>query len=169
LPKRIFINNRIRAPRVRLIGEDGKQLGVFNLEKALEIARNKGLDLIQVTERVEPPVCKIGDYGKFVYQEKKKERKQKTKKAGELKNLRLSFNISEHDMETRVKTAEKFLTKNYKVRIEMVLRGREKSLSNFAREKLNKFLEILKGAVPFKVERELKKEKRGLTIIITKQ
>ena len=80
LPKRIFINNRIRAPRVRLIGEDGKQLGVFNLEKALEIARNKGLDLIQVTERVEPPVCKIGDYGKFVYQEKKKELDKERKK-----------------------------------------------------------------------------------------
>jgi len=168
LPKRTFINNQIRARKVRVIGPDGKQMGIFDLEKAIQIARDQGLDLIKVTDKVDPPVCKIDDYGKFVYQEKKKERQQKVKRVGELKNLRLGFNISEHDLETRAKTAEKFFKKGYKIRVEIILKGREKAHSEFAKEKIKRFLEILEKLTPFKVERELKKESRGLTIIITK-
>jgi len=167
--KRIFINNQIRAREVRLIDKDGKQLGVLRLEDALRKAREAGRDLIQVTQKIDPPVCKIADYGKYAYQMKKKERKQKPQKIGELKSIRLRFNISPHDLETRAKTAEKFLKKGYKVRIEMVLRGREKYLSNFARQKLNQFLEILQNLIPIKVEREIKRETRGLTMIITRE
>jgi len=167
--KRIFINNLIRAREVRLIDKDGKQLGVLRLEDALRKAREAGRDLIQVTQKIDPPVCKIADYGKYAYQMKKKERKQKSQKIGELKSIRLRFNISPHDLETRAKTAEKFLKKGYKVRIEMVLRGREKYLSNFARQKLNQFLEILQNLIPIKVEREIKRETRGLTMIITRE
>lgn len=167
--KRIFINNLIRAREVRLIDKDGKQLGVLRLEDALRKAREAGRDLIQVTQKIDPPVCKIADYGKYAYQMKKKERKQKPQKIGELKSIRLRFNISPHDLETRAKTAEKFLKKGYKVRIEMVLRGREKYLSNFARQKLNQFLEILQNLIPIKVEREIKRETRGLTMIITRE
>ncbi|PIR91545.1 translation initiation factor IF-3 [bacterium (Candidatus Gribaldobacteria) CG03_land_8_20_14_0_80_36_40] len=167
--KRIFINNQIRAREVRLIDKDGKQLGVLRLEDALRKAREAGRDLIQVTQKIDPPVCKIADYGKYAYQMKKKERKQKSQKIGELKSIRLRFNISPHDLETRAKTAEKFLKKGYKVRIEMVLRGREKYLSNFARQKLNQFLEILQNLIPIKVEREIKRETRGLTMIITRE
>ena len=168
LSKRIFINNRIRAREVRLIDETGKQLGVFNLTDALRKSREAGLDLIQVTERVNPPVCKILDYGKYSYQEKKKEKKQKQDKSGELKSVRLKFNISPHDLETRAKAAEKFLKKGYRVRIEMVLRGREKRLSDFAREKLDQFLNNLQQITPIKIEKEVKREGRGLTTIITK-
>lgn len=168
LRKRIFINNQIRADKVRVIGPDGKQLGIFNLQEAIQKAKETGLDLIKITNKVEPPVCKIMDYGKYLYQQSKKERKQKATKTGELKNVRLSFNISEHDMETRARAAEKFLKKGYKVRIELVLRGREKALSDFAKQKLNKFLEILQKSSPIKIERELKRERRGLTMIITK-
>ena len=167
--KRIFINNQIRAREVRLIDKDGKQLGVLRLEDALRKAREAGRDLIQVTQKIDPPVCKIADYGKYAYQMKKKERKQKSQKIGELKSIRLRFNISPHDLETRAKTAEKFLKKGYKVRIEMVLRGREKYLSNFARQKLNQFLEILRNLIAIKVEREIKRETRGLTMIITRE
>ena len=167
--KRIFINNQIRAREVRLIDKDGKQLGVLRLEDALRKTREAGRDLIQVTQKIDPPVCKIADYGKYAYQMKKKERKQKSQKIGELKSIRLRFNISPHDLETRAKTAEKFLKKGYKVRIEMVLRGREKYLSNFARQKLNQFLEILQNLIPIKVEREIKRETRGLTMIITRE
>lgn len=166
MAKRILINNQIRAEKVRLIGEDGKYLGVFELKEALKQANQKELDLIEIAEKAEPPVCKIGDYKKYLYQEEKK--KQKVKKTGGLKNLRLSFNISKHDLETRLKTVEKFLKKGYKVRVEMRLRGREKALSDFAGEKINKFLEILKESTPFKIERELKRESQGLTIIISK-
>lgn len=168
LSKRIFINNRIRAREVRLIDETGKQLGVFSLTDALRKSREAGLDLIQVTEKVNPPVCKILDHGKYSYQEKKKEKKQKQDKSGELKSIRLKFNISPHDTETRMKSAEKFLKKGYRVKIEMVLRGREKRLSDFAKEKLDQFLKTLHESTPIKVEKELKRAGRGLITIITK-
>lgn len=167
--KRIFINNQIRAKEVRVIDETGKQLGVLILEKALQIARERNFDLIQVTEKVEPPVCKLMDYGKYLYQLEKKEKLAKHHKAGELKGIRLTFGISQHDLETRVKQAEKFLKKGDKIRVEMPLRGREKAHQDFAREKIRKFLEILEKLVPIKVERELKREFRGLTMIIAKK
>ena len=168
MPKRFFVNNQIKAEKVRVVSEDGKQLGVFEINEALKIAREKGLDLIKVTDKVWPPVCRLADYGKFIYQEKKKEKQKNQNKGGELKNLRLRFNISEHDLATRIKSAEKFLKKGYKVRIEMVLRGREKALSGYARERLEKFLETLKEIIPFNIERDIKREGRGITAIITK-
>ena len=81
----------------------------------------------------------------------------------------MGFNISQHDLEVRARQAEKFLKEGNKVRIEMILKGREKALGNFAREKINKFLEVLQSLVPYKVERELKREPRGFSMIITKQ
>ena len=165
--KRPLVNNRIRAPQVRVIDESGKQLGILPIEKALQIARERNLDLIQVTEKVTPPVCKIMDYGKYLYQEKKKE-KSAPKSPAELKGIRLGFGISQHDLEVRAKLAEKFLKKGHKVRVELILRGRQKALPEFAREKMNQFLRILEGILPIKIERELKREPRGFTIIIAK-
>ena len=153
---------------MRLIDETGKQIGVISLAEALRIARERNLDLIQLTDKVEPPVCKIEDYGKYQYREEKKEKALHKHRGGELKGIRLTFNISPHDLETRARQAEKFLQKGNKVRIELRLRGREKALQGFAREKVEKFLEILNNIIPIKVERELKKELRGLTMIITK-
>lgn len=135
--------------------------------EAMQMAKNKGLDLIQVTEKVEPPVCRIGDFGKYLYKEKKKEKYQK--RTGEMKSLRLSFGISEHDMEIRSKSAEKFLKQGNRVKVEMVLRGRELGLSDFAKGKLSRFLENLDKIMPLKVERDLKKEGKNLTIIIAKE
>ncbi len=169
LIKRLPVNIQIRAKEVRVIDETGKQLGVMDLEKALQLAKERNLDLIQVTEKVDPPVCKILDYGKYLYQLKKKEKiAAKKQKGGELKGVRLGFSISQHDLEVRARQAEKFLKGGDKVRIEMILRGREKALGDFAKEKINKFLEILKDLIPYKIERELKKEPRGFTMIISK-
>lgn len=165
--KRVFANNQIRAREVRVIDETGKQLGVMLLPDALREARERGLDLIQVTEKVEPPVCKIMEYGKYIYQERKKQKGQKPK-GGELKNIRLGFNISLHDMEVRTRQAEKFLNDGNKVRIELRLFGREKALGNFAKDKINQFLEILGKTMQYKAERELKREPRGFTVIISK-
>ncbi len=167
--KRLFVNNQIRAREVRVIDEAGKQLGILQLQEALRIARERNLDLIQVTERVTPAVCKIGEYGKYLYQLEKKERETKKRVGGELKGIRLSFNISSHDLETRARAAEKFLKRGDKVKIEMRLKGRERALGDFAKEKINKFLEILRGFLPIRTERELKKEARGLTMIISKE
>ena len=163
-----FINNRIRAREVRVIDETGKQLGVFPLEEALRLAQERNLDLIQVTEKVEPPVCKLGDYGKYLYSLEKKEKTTKTK-AGEIKGVRISFAISPHDLETKAKMAEKFLKKGYRIRVELILKGRQKALGDFAKGKMNQFLETLGKLTPFKTERDLKREPRGFTMIITKQ
>ncbi len=168
LIKKLLVNNQIRSPQVRMIDEAGKQLGVISLQEALRKARERNLDLVQVTEKVDPPVCKIMDYGKYLYSLQRKEKGIKIKGAGGIKGIRLSFNISLHDLETRAHQAEKFLKKGNKVRIEMRLRGREKALSEFAKEKINKFLEILKELIPIRTERELKREPRGFTMIISK-
>lgn len=154
---------------MRVVDETGKQLGVMGLEQALRTAYERNLDLIQVTEKVEPPVCKIMDYGKYVYQERKKEKSAtKKQKISTLKEIRLGFNISQHDMEIRARQAEKFLKDGDKVRINIILRGREKALGNFAKEKVNKFLEILQGFIQYKIEREVKREPRGFSTIISK-
>jgi len=168
LIKRLFINNQIRAPQVRVVDEKGQQLGIMSLQEALQSARERNLDLIQVTEKVEPPVCKLGDYGKYQYLQEKKEKATHKHRGGELKGIRLTFNISQHDLETKVRQAEKFLKKGDRIRVELPLRGRERALGDFAKEKMNKFLEILQSTVPVKVEKELKREPRGLTMIITK-
>lgn len=167
--KRTLINNQIRAPQVRLIDETGKQLGVVSLEEALRIARERSLDLIQITEKVTPAVCKIEDYGKYLYREEKKARSAKKQKISEIKGLRLTFNISLHDLQTRVNQAEKFLKRGDRVRIELRLFGREKAFNDLAREKVNKFLEMLKSVIPIKTERDLKREPRGFTMIISKE
>ena len=167
--KRPLVNNQIRAPQVRVIDETGKQLGIMNLGEALRTARERNLDLIQVTEKVTPAVCKIMDYGKFLYSLHKREKASKIKMTGGLKGIRLGFNISLHDLETRVNLAEKFLKKGDRVRVELPLRGREKGLQDFAKGKINLFLETLEKRLPIKVERELKRESRGFTMIVSKK
>jgi translation initiation factor IF-3 len=167
--KKPLINNQIRARQVRLADENGKQLGLFSLEEAFHMAQERNLDLIQVTEKVEPPVCKIMDYGKYLYREEKKERGMKKQKGGETKGIRLSFGISSHDLEVRANQAEKFLKEGNKVRIDLILKGREKAHLDFAKEKINKFLEILEKQIPIKIERDLKKESKGFTMIIFKK
>ncbi|PIU44158.1 MAG: translation initiation factor IF-3 [Candidatus Nealsonbacteria bacterium CG07_land_8_20_14_0_80_39_13] len=167
--KRTFINGQIRAKEVRLIDETGAQLGVIKIEEALQMAKDRNSDLIQVTEKVDPPVCKIMDYGKYSYrQEKKKKEEKKHQKGGEMKTIRLSFNISIHDMETRVRQAEKFLKKGSVVKIKLRLSGREKALQEVAKGKISKFIEILQEKVPVKTEKEIKREGRGLTMTIMK-
>jgi len=164
LIKRPLVNNRIRALKVRLVDDSGKQVGIVSLQEALREARERNLDLVQVTEKVDPPVCKILDYGKYLYHLQKKEKAQKST---EVKGIRLRFNISPHDLETRVRQAEKFLKKGNLVKIDMILRGREKGLPVFAREKMNQFIEILKQKTPIKIEGELKRVPRGFIMIIS--
>lgn len=140
----------------------------MNLEEALSLSRERGLDLIQVTEKAEPPVCRIMDFGKYIYSQEKKERKL-SKKSGELKEIRLGFNIAPHDLETKANLAEKFFKEGDKVRIGMRLRGREKAFGNLAKDKINNFLKILEEKIPFKVEKELKMMGGNLSMIISKK
>jgi len=166
---KVLINNFIRAKEVRVISETGEQLGIMNIFDAIDLAKSRGLDLIQVTEKVEPPVCRIANYGKYLYQQQKKEKKMTKPRGGELKEIRLTFNISPHDMEIRATQAKKFLDEGDKVKINMALRGREKAMGQFATQKVKLFLDNLNSIIPIKTERELKREPRGFTMIISKQ
>ncbi len=139
----------------------------MDLYQAIKIAQEHNLDLIQVTDKLIPPVCKIADYGKYLYQQQKKEKSSKPK-GGEIKGIRLTFGISDHDLEIKAHLAEKFLKKGDIVKIEMRLKGREKALRGFAEEKIKKFIELLEKLIPIKIGGELKKEFQGLTMIISK-
>ena len=141
----------------------------MNIFQAIDLAKSKGLDLIQVTEKVEPPICKIGNYGKYLYSLKKKEKKINLKNRSELKEIRIGFNISPHDIEVKAKQAEKFLKEGDKVKISMVLRGREKAMGDFAKKKIQFFFEAIGALIAIKADRELKREPKGFTMIISKQ
>lgn len=167
---KVLINNFIRAKEVRVISETGEQLGVMNIFAAIDLAKSKGLDLIQVTEKVEPPVCRIADYGKYLYSAQKKERKIKVNtKVTKLKEIQLGFNISPHDIEVKAKQAEKFLKEGDKIKVNMVLKGREKAMGDLASKKVIFFLETTDKLIPVKVERDLKREPKGFTMIISKE
>jgi len=168
--EKTLINNFIRAKEVRVIDEAGEQLGVMDIFAAIDLAKSKGLDLIQVTEKVEPPVCRIGNYGKYLYSLQKKERKIKTKtKISKLKEIQLGFNISPHDIEIKAKRAKNFLEYGDKVKVGMMLKGREKAMGNFAKNKIQFFLDTTDKLIPIKTERELKREPKGFTLIISKK
>ena len=163
------MNELIRALEVRVVDETGQQLGVMKTEQAVKLAKERGFDLIQVTEKVDPPVTRFGDYGKHLYQQEKKDRISKRQsQGGELKEARLTFNISAHDIETRARQSAKFLVKGDRVRISLRLRGRENALESHGREKMQQFLQAVRAITPVKIERELKKEPRGLSMVIAK-
>jgi len=170
LQQRVPINNQILQlgiQKVRVVDEEGKQVGIMDTRDALRLAQERGLDLIGITDKVDPPVCKIMNYGKYLYQQEKKEKMAKPK-GGKLKIIQLSFNISLHDIEIKANMAEKFLQKGDKVMVAVRLKGRQNALQDFAKERIRKFLEILGERIPYKIERELKKEPSGLTMIISK-
>lgn len=124
--KELLTNRRIRAKEVRLIGENGEQLGVVPLPKALQIAYERGLDLVQVASTMTPPVCRILDYGKYKYEQTKKERKAKRgQRVGLIREVRLRPKIEEHDLQAKIKTTKKLLDEGNKVRLLLRFRGRE--------------------------------------------
>ncbi len=142
----------------------------MNIFAAIELAKSQGLDLIQVTEKVVPPVCRIANYGKYLYSAQKKERKIKVNtKITKLKEIQLGFNISPHDIEVKAKQAEKFLKGGDKIKVNMMLKGREKAMGDLAAKKVIFFLETTDKLIPVKVERDLKREPKGFTMIISKE
>jgi translation initiation factor IF-3 len=167
--KRVPTNEQIRAKEVRLVSDSGEHFGVVSLKEALEKAKEKELDLVEITSNVVPPVCKITDYGKYIYEENKKKKEQEKTSKTQVKSIRLGFAISRHDMEVRVKSAEKFLEGGDSVKVILPLRGRQKALEGVAREKLEEFLKMLGEKVELKIEKELGKEPRGLTVTVIKK
>lgn len=154
---------------MRVITADGEYVGVLSKEEALKEANKRGLDLVEISPNANPPVCKIIDHGKYKYRQQKKEQKQSQKShQPELKTLKLSFSISDHDMEIRAKSAKKFLSRGDRVRVVLPLRGRENALKDTAKEKMKKYVEMIREDLDVKIEKEIKKEPRGLTMTLTK-
>ncbi len=119
-------NHQIRAKKVRLIGSDGKQVGVVLIEEALAMAKEEGIDLVEVVPTAEPPVCKLVDYGKFRYDQTKRKREgKKTQHQVKVKEVKFKPNIDNHDLEFKIKNARSFLEKGNKVRVVCAFRGRE--------------------------------------------
>jgi translation initiation factor IF-3 len=124
--KELRVNRWIRAKEVRLIGETGAQLGVFPIDKALQMASERGLDLVEVAPSSVPPVCRLLDYGRYRYEQTKKERKaRKGQRGGVLKEIRIRPRVKEHDLDTKIKIARKLLEEGDKVKFFMIFRGRE--------------------------------------------
>jgi translation initiation factor IF-3 len=142
IKKFIRINDRIRVPQVRVVGPDGNQLGIMPIQRALEMANQYELDLVEIAPNAAPPVCRIVDYSKFKYDEEKKEREaKKHQKQGRLKEIRLKPNIDEHDYETKLKQAVTFLKKKDKVKVNLFFRGRQMEHLDLGRQVLDKFIQ----------------------------
>ena len=133
-------NEQISAPQVRLIGEDGEQFGIVSREEALSIAEDKNLDLIMMSGNATPPVCKLLDYGKYKYESLKKDKEiKKAQKIVEVKEVRLSITIEEHDIAYRIASASKFLKEGNKVKITLRMKGREQAYVKKAIEVVKEF------------------------------
>ena len=140
IAKKLRVNNQIIAKTVRVIDDQGEQLGIMSIEKAIGIAKEKDLDLAEMSPNSTPPVCKIIDYGKFRYHQKKVDTKhRKSQKKTEVKGVRMGFKTGEHDIQVKVKQATKFLTAGNSVKISLIFRGREIVYKDLAVKKLNNF------------------------------
>ncbi|MCR5719224.1 MAG: translation initiation factor IF-3 [Lachnospiraceae bacterium] len=163
-----FINEQIRDKEVRLIGADGEQLGIMSTKEAQALADEAELDLIKIAPTAKPPVCKIGDYGKFKYEQLRREKEAKKKQRTiEIKEIRLSPNIDTNDLNTKVAAARKFLTKGDRVKITLRFRGREMAHMNNSKHILDDIAEALSDVAT--VEKAPKVEGRTLTMFLTEK
>ncbi len=162
------INEWIRVPEVRVIGADGSQAGIMPTAQALAMAKEQGLDLIEVSAQAKPPVCRIMNYGKFQYQQEKKSKETKGKLTKiEVKGIRLKMKTALNDLKVKSKQAEKFLSKGHKVKVEIILRGREKAFFGLAKQKMLDFMQTLETETM--IEQPIKQSPRGFNMIISKK
>lgn len=136
-------NERIRAKEVRLIGPDGSQIGIMPPSEALLLAKKCGLDLVEISASANPPVCRIIDFGKYMYEESKKQKSSK-KNTNKLKEIKLRPNIDKHDYETKIRHAEEFLLEGNKVKFTLSFRGREMENTQIGFQVINKTIADLK-------------------------
>lgn len=166
-PKKPPANDEIKAPEVRLVSADGEQLGVVSTAEARAKAAKLGTDLVVVAEKANPPVVRLLDLGKHMYDKRKKRAKQRTKsKSGEIKGIRIGFQMGSHDWEMRLKQAAAFLEEGNKVRLEIRLRGREKGRLSMAEKRMREFIAAMPGSA--KVEDTISKSPRGMNVLLTR-
>lgn len=162
---KVRVNQKIRALKVRVISPDGEQLGIMEVPAALEKAEEQGLDLVEVAPNVDPPVCRIMDYGRYRYEESKKEHERKKKQAiVVVKEVKLRPKTEEHDLEYKVKRLKEFLAENFKVKVTIMFRGREITHPEQARVIIDKVVELM--GEDGQVEQPAKFEGRSMTMIL---
>ncbi len=167
-PRGPRINHRIRVKQIRVIDEDNNQLGVLDTADALAIASKKGLDLVEIAPDQRPPVCRILDFGKFKYEQKKKDRASKKKQHQvEVKEVRVRPKIAEHDIQVKVRRARKFLEEGDKVQINCLFRGREMAHKEIGIDVMRHVFSFLEDIA--KVEREPHLEGRRMVMLVTRK
>ena len=160
-----MINEQIRDKEIRLIGENGEQLGIMSAKDALKMAKEAELDLVKIAPTAKPPVCKIVDYGKYRYEQARKEKEAKKKqKVTEVKEIRLSPNIDENDLNTKANQAKKFLTKGDKVKVALRFRGREMAHMATSKQILDSFFEKVSDVAV--IEKPAKMEGRSMIMFL---
>lgn len=168
--KEFRTNEKIFSPELMVIDEEGTQLGLMSKEEALEKARERGLDLVEVSPKAQPPIAKFMDYGSYKYQKEKMEKKAKAKqKTVETKTVKTSARIGKHDQEFRINQAVKFLEGGDKVKIELQLRGREHRHIDLAKENIGEIIKAIEEKIesPLKTEQEIKQQGSKISTIIT--
>lgn len=164
----LFINEQIRDKEIRLIGDDGEQLGIMSPREAMKLAEEAGLDLVKIAPTAKPPVCKIVDYGKYRYELARKEKEAKKKqRVIEVKEIRMSPNIDSNDLNTKATAARKFITKGDKVKVTLRFRGREMAHMNASKHILDDFAEMLSDIAV--VEKQPKVEGRNMSMFLTEK
>ncbi len=163
--KKFRVNEKIRAPRVRLVDADGKQVGVVSREEALRRAQEQGLDLVEVAPQADPPVCRIMDYGQFLYQQAKKAKEARKKQTVvEVKEIKVRPKTDTHDLETKIRHIKRFLKERNKVKVRVFFRGREITKPELGLEVLNKILSAVEGEA--QVEMKPRMEGRQMIMIL---
>lgn len=161
------INHQITAPELRVIGAEGENVGVISLQEALKRAHEAGLDLIEISPKANPPVAKIMDYGKFQYDENKKQKSSKARVLiTEIKTLQVKIGTGEHDLALKAKKASEWLKEGHKIKIDLFLPGRSKYLDqNFLKERLQRILKLIPTDIK---SDEPKKSPKGMTVVVEK-
>jgi len=160
------MNDGIRVPEVRVIGADGGNLGVLPIKEALEKAREAGLDLIEVSPNAKPPVCRITDYGKFKYEQNKKDKEVKANvRVSETKEAQVKIGTSDHDMGIKANKVAAWLKEGHRVKVDLFLWGRYKYMEfNFLKERLERFLAIIPES--YKIAEPVSKSPKGLSVTL---
>jgi len=164
------VNERIQSEEVFVIDENNEQVGAMKTEDAIKLAEEKELDLVEVSPKANPPVARLLDFKHFKYQKEKEAKKQRAQsKEVEIKGVRLSLRIAVGDKQIRLNSAKKFLEKGNKVRVEMILRGREKAHFHLAKEIIEDFTKTVQETFPIRIEQPVKKQGGRVTTIIARE
>lgn len=169
MAERVRINNQIRASELRIIDDEGENIGVMPTKDALELAKNKNLDLIEISPNAVPPIAKIMDYGKYQYEQNKKIKKQKANShTTETKTLQVKIGTSEHDLSIKAKNASKWLKEGHRIKVDLFLSGRSKYMDPaFLKERLERILHLI--TEEYKIAEDFKKSPKGMTIVLEKE